>query len=338
MIKKGKNEKVEKKKNLPVGIDNFEVMIQNNYYYFDKTGLIEEILESGTTRILFTRPRRFGKSLNMSMLKYFFDVKNKDENKKLFENLEISKSEYFDRQGQNPVIFISFKDFEDSDWKKGYNSIKWTISDVYNQFKFLRENLDERDLVEFDKVWFKEDYDYTRALLDLSRYLYEYYGKKIVLLIDEYDKPLIATLENQELQEQYRATLKAFYSVIKSSNDYIHLSFLTGVTKFSKVSIFSDLNNLFDISFDEEYSSLCGITEEELLSNFMPEVQEMANEYNESYDNMLAILRRKYDGYRFGRNEERIYNPFSLFNVKAKTDNAIYNFEFKVGGKPPPMP
>ena len=171
MIKKGKNEKVEKKKNLPVGIDNFEVMIQNNYYYFDKTGLIKEILESGTTRILFTRPRRFGKSLNMSMLKYFFDVKNKDENKKLFKNLEISKSEYFDRQGQNPVIFISFKDFEDSDWKKGYNSIKWTISDVYNQFKFLRENLDERDLVEFDRVWFKKDYDYTRALLDLSRYL-----------------------------------------------------------------------------------------------------------------------------------------------------------------------
>ena len=113
------------------------------------------------------------------------------------------------------------------------------------------------------------------------------------------------------------------------------MSFLTGGTKFSKVSIFSDLNNLDDITFDREYSSICGITEEKILSNFMPEVQEMANEYNESYDNMLAILRRKYDGYRFGRNEERIYNPFSLFNVKAKTDNAIYNFEFKVGGKPP---
>ena len=102
------------------------------------------------------------------------------------------------------------------------------------------------------------------------------------------------------------------------------MSFITGVTKFSKVSIFSDLNNLDDITFDREYSSICGITEEKILSNFMPEVQEMANEYNESYDNMLAILRRKYDGYRFGRNEERIYNPFSLFNVFDKKELGDY--------------
>ena len=102
------------------------------------------------------------------------------------------------------------------------------------------------------------------------------------------------------------------------------MSFITGVTKFSKVNIFSDLNNLDDITFDREYSSICGITEEELLSNFMPEVQEMANEYNESYGNMLAILRRKYDGYRFGRNEERTYNPFSLFNVFDKKELGDY--------------
>ena len=123
-------EYIKKKRNLPVGIDNFEVMIQKDYYYFDKTGLIKEILESGTSSILFTRPRRFGKSLNMSMLKYFFDVKNNAENRKLFEGLEISKSKYFDKQGMNPVIFISFKDFEDSNWENGYRSIKWTISNV----------------------------------------------------------------------------------------------------------------------------------------------------------------------------------------------------------------
>ena len=138
------------------GIDNFEVMIQNNYYYFDKTGLIKEILESGTTRILFTRPRRFGKSLNMSMLKYFFDVKNKDENKKLFENLEISKSEYFDRQGQNPVIFISFKDFEETNWENGFNSIKEEIKSLYNKFRFLREKLEKSDLMDFDNIWLKK--------------------------------------------------------------------------------------------------------------------------------------------------------------------------------------
>ena len=124
-----------------------------------------------------------------------------------------------------------------------------------------------------------------------------------------------------------RSTLKAFYSVIKSSNDYIHLSFLTGVTKFSKVSIFSDLNNLFDISFDEEYSSLCGITEEELLSNFEEEVQAIATEYNKTYDEMINILRQRYDGYRFSEKEERIYNPFSLFNVFAKNRLGDYWFE-----------
>ena len=120
----------EKKKNLPVGVDNFETMIQKNYYYFDKTGLIEEILKNGTSRILFTRPRRFGKSLNMSMLKYFFNIENKEENRKLFENLDISKSEYFNRQGQNPVIFISFKDYEETNWEDGYRGLKEEIRQV----------------------------------------------------------------------------------------------------------------------------------------------------------------------------------------------------------------
>ena len=203
-----KEEDTDKKKNLPVGIDNFEVMIQKDYYYFDKTGLIKEILESGTSSILFTRPRRFGKSLNMSMLKYFFDVKNNAENRKLFEGLEISKSKYFDKQGMNPVIFISFKDFEDSNWKNGYRSIKWTISNVYSKFEFLREYLSENELKDFDKIWFEEEHDYTRALLNLSKYLYNYYGKKIVLLIDEYDKPIIKAHANGYYDEVIQFFLK----------------------------------------------------------------------------------------------------------------------------------
>ena len=302
MIKKGKNEKVEKKKNLPVGIDNFEVMIQNNYYYFDKTGLIEEILESGTTRILFTRPRRFGKSLNMSMLKYFFDVKNKDENKKLFENLEISKSEYFDRQGQNPVIFISFKDFEDSDWKKGYNSIKWTISDVYNQFKFLRENLDERDLVEFDKVWFKKDYDYTRALLDLSRYLYEYYGKKIVLLIDEYDKPIIKAHANGYYEETIKF-FKSFFENAVKGNNYVEITVITGILRIAKEGIFSGLNNLkVNTVLSDNYTEHFGILESE--------VEEALKYYELNFE--LEEVKKWYNGYFFGKNE--VYNPWSTIN------------------------
>ena len=169
--------------------------------------------------------------------------------------------------------------------------------------------------------------DPDSAFAYIIQSLHEKFNQRVVILIDEYDKPLIATLENEELHEQYRATLKAFYSVIKSSNDYIHLSFLTGVTKFSKVSIFSDLNNLYDISFDREYSSLCGITEEELLSNFEEEVQALASEYNQTYDEMVDVLRARYDGYRFSKKEERIYNPFSLFNVFAKKELGDYWFE-----------
>ena len=224
MIKKGKNKKVEKKKNLPVGIDNFEVMIQNNYYYFDKTGLIKEILESGTTRILFTRPRRFGKSLNMSMLKYFFDVKNKDENKKLFENLEISKSEYFDRQGQNPVIFISFKDFEETNWENGFNSIKEEIKSLYNEFRFLREKLEKSDLMDFDNIWLKKkEGNYSRALSNLSRYLFEYYGKKVVLLIDEYDKPIIKAHGN--------SNKTAVYYTLKQAEEYAKAGIIEELTE-----------------------------------------------------------------------------------------------------------
>ena len=137
----------------------------------------------------------------------------------------------------------------------------------------------------------------------------------------------IATLENEEFNNSYRSMLKAFYSVIKSLNGYIHLSFLTGVTKFNRVSMFSDLNNLSDISFDERYSSICGITEEELESNFKVEIKELADNYNKTYGEMLDIFRTKYDGYRFSEKEERIYNPFSLFNVFAKEKLGDYWFE-----------
>ena len=157
--------------------------------------------------------------------------------------------------------------------------------------------------------------------------LYKKFNKRVVILIDEYDKPLIATMENLQLQEQYRSTLKAFYSVIKSANDYIHLSFLTGITKFSKVSIFSDLNNLLDISFDDEYSSLCGITEEELKDNFLPEIEALSGKEGKTFEEMLSLLRQKYDGYRFSKKEERIYNPFSVCNAFYFKELGNYWFE-----------
>ncbi|MGP1438881.1 MAG: AAA family ATPase, partial [Treponema sp.] len=172
-----------------------------------------------------------------------------------------------------------------------------------------------------------ESKDIYGAFVKIIRSLYEKFNKRVVILIDEYDKPLIATLENEELQEQYRSMLKAFYGVIKSSNDYIHLSFLTGVTKFSKVSIFSDLNNLFDMSLSSEYSTICGITQEELEAYFAPQIEEMAKKYYISTDEMLNRLEKKYDGYHFSQDLVGIYNPFSLCNAFEEKKLGDYWFE-----------
>ena len=309
MIKKGKNEKVKKKKNLPVGIDNFEVMIQNNYYYFDKTGLIKEILESGTTRILFTRPRRFGKSLNMSMLKYFFDVKNKDENKKLFENLEISKSEYFDRQGQNPVIFISFKDFEETNWENGFNSIKEEIKSLYNEFRFLREKLEKSDLMDFDNIWLKKkEGNYSRALSNLSRYLFEYYGKKVVLLIDEYDKPIIKAHANGYYNDVINF-FKTFFEKAVKGNDYAEITVITGILRIAKEGIFSGLNNLeVHTILEKKYNEYFGILEND--------VEKALKYYN--LDVELDEVKKWYNGYLFG--DINVYNPWSIINFLKYRD------------------
>ena len=309
MIKKGKNEKVEKKKNLPVGIDNFEVMIRNNYYYFDKTGLIKEILESGTTRILFTRPRRFGKSLNMSMLKYFFDVKNKDENKKLFENLEISKSEYFDRQGQNPVIFISFKDFEETNWENGFNSIKEEIKSLYNEFRFLREKLEKSDLMDFDNIWLKKkEGNYSRALSNLSRYLFEYYGKKVILLIDEYDKPIIKAHANGYYNDVINF-FKTFFENAVKGNDYAEITVITGILRIAKEGIFSGLNNLeVHTILEKKYNEYFGILEND--------VEKALKYYN--LDVELDEVKKWYNGYLFG--DINVYNPWSIINFLKYRD------------------
>ena len=309
MIKKGKSGKVEKRKNLPVGIDNFEVMIQNNYYYFDKTGLIKEILESGTTRILFTRPRRFGKSLNMSMLKYFFDVKNKDENKKLFENLEISKSEYFDRQGQNPVIFISFKDFEETNWENGFNSIKEEIKSLYNEFRFLREKLEKSDLMDFDNIWLKKkEGNYSRALSNLSRYLFEYYGKKVVLLIDEYDKPIIKAHANGYYNDVINF-FKTFFEKAVKGNDYAEITVITGILRIAKEGIFSGLNNLeVHTILEKKYNEYFGILEND--------VEKALKYYN--LDVELDEVKKWYNGYLFG--DINVYNPWSIINFLKYRD------------------
>jgi len=293
-------------RNMPVGVQSFEIMRTSPYVYVDKTHFIPKLEILGRAHFL-ARPRRFGKSLFISTLQAYFEGR-----KELFKGLAIEK----------------FKAETGSEWqsypvlKLDLNAKKYTKEEHLDEI--LNEHIDEWKRTYSIECKYKAP---DSAFAYIVKSLYEKFNQRVVILIDEYDKPLIATLENEELHEQYRTTLKAFYSVIKSSNDYIHLSFLTGVTKFSKISIFSDLNNLYDISFDREYSSLCGITEEELLSNFAEEVKALASEYNQTYDEMINILRQRYDGYRFSEKEERIYNPFSLFNVFAKNKLGDYWFE-----------
>ena len=292
-------------RHMPIGIQSFTSMIEGNYVYVDKTHFIPKLEVLGRAYFL-TRPRRFGKSLFVSTLQAYFEGR-----KELFKGLAIEK----------------FKAENGSEWQS-YPVLKLDLNaKEYTEKEHLKAILNNHIKIWEHKYKVKVDcIEPPSAFANIIQFLHEKFNKRVVILIDEYDKPLIATLENQVLQEQYRATLKAFYSVIKSLNGCIHLSFLTGVTKFSKVSIFSDLNNLYDISFDKEYSSLCGITEEELLSNFAEEVQALASEYNQKYDEMLDVLRARYDGYRFSKKEERIYNPFSLFNVFAKKELGDYWF------------
>ena len=292
-------------RNMPIGIQDFPSMIEGNYVYVDKTHFIPSLEKLGRAYFL-VRPRRFGKSLFISTLQTYFEGK-----KEFFKGLAIER----------------IKAEKGEEWKK-YPVLKLDL----NAQKYLREEDLTTILNDHIRIW-EENYnvktgcsDAVSAFAYIIQSLYKKFNQKVVILIDEYDKPLIATLENEELQEQYRATLKAFYSVIKSLNGYIHLSFLTGVTKFSKVSIFSDLNNLFDISFDEEYSSLCGITEEELKNNFSNEVKVLANKYEKPQEEMLFILKKKYDGYRFSKKEESIYNPFSLCIAFERKDLGDYWF------------
>ena len=146
-----------RKKRLPIGVSDFKEIITKNYYYFDKTKFIENILDDGSKVKLFTRPRRFGKTLNISMLKYFFDVKNKEENRTLFEGLNIAKSEYFEEQGNYPVISISFRNYDEENWENGFKTIKTAIADIYAEFKFLMDKLDKRELKKFENIWLETD-------------------------------------------------------------------------------------------------------------------------------------------------------------------------------------
>ena len=292
-----------KKKKLPIGISDFKEIIENNYYYFDKTKFIENILEDGSKVKLFTRPRRFGKTLNISMLKYFFDIKNKDENKKLFENLEISKSEYFEKQGNFFVISISFKNYDAESWESGFNTIKNEIKLLYNEFYLIRDNLNQSDLADFDAIWLKKDNaDWINSLFNLTRYLYEISRKKVVVLIDEYDQPIIDSYIKGNY-EKCIAFFKAFYGKVLKDNNYLEMGILTGILRVAKENVFSGLNNLeVHTILDDEFTEYFGIMENE--------VEKSLEDFDLKYE--LNDVQKWYNGYLFG--EKKIYNPWSIIN------------------------
>ena len=292
------------KKKLPIGISNFKEIIEDEYYYFDKTEFIENLFEEVSKIKLFTRPRRFGKTLNMSMIKYFFDIENKNENKKLFENLKISENEYFEKQGTAPVISISFRNYDESSWGNGFEMIKNTISDLYDEFEFVKENLSARKKEKYDSILFNRATEATwkLSLLDLTKYLYEYYGKKVVVLIDEYDQPIIDSYVKGYYQEAI-SFFKTFYGVVLKDNNYLEMGIMTGILRVAKENIFSGLNNLRVYTIlDNRFTEYFGITESE--------VEKALKDFNLEFE--LQDVQKWYNGYLFG--DIKVYNPWSIIN------------------------
>ena len=291
-------------KKIPIGINNFKTLIENNYYYIDKTKHIEDILNDGSEVILFTRPRRFGKTLNMSMLKYFFDIKEAKENRKLFKDLYIEKTENFKEQGQYPVIFLSLKDLKADNWEEMERGIKNLLQEVFSEHKYLIKELDEFDLSIFKKIINKEvELEGLKSSLKfLTKILYEKYNKKVVVLIDEYDAPLVSAYHNK-YYEKAKDFFKTFYSSVLKDNPYLQMGVMTGIIRVIKAGIFSDLNNLNTYTILSDFYSNCyGLTEEE--------VKKALIDYNLEYE--MGDVKDWYDGYRFGKSE--VYNPWSILN------------------------
>ncbi|WP_028910384.1 ATP-binding protein [Prevotella sp. AGR2160] len=286
----------------PIGIQNFESLRQDGYVYVDKTALLYKLASEGRYYFL-SRPRRFGKSLLISTLEAYFSGK-----KELFQGLAIEQLE--------------------KDWT-AYPVLHMDL----NSRNYLNEESLENELKKHLELWEDRYGDRYRdraieeRFYHIVRLAYEKTGKRCVILVDEYDKPLLQTLSNSSLQDSYRATLKAFYSVLKTQDQYIKFALLTGVTKFGKVSVFSDLNNLIDLSMDERYQTICGITQEEILRYFPTSIHGLAQAYHISDEEALARLERDYDGYHFVEHGVGIYNPFSLLNTLSRQKFGRYWFE-----------
>ena len=285
----------------PIGVQDFESLRKDGYLYVDKTAIIHDIVSRGRYYFL-SRPRRFGKSLLISTLQAYYEGK-----RDLFQGLAIEQLEQEWRV--HPVLRLDLN-------TEKYDSIDSVDRKLDREFKIWEElyGADEAEVT------------LPMRFEGIIRRAYKKTGERVVILIDEYDKPLLQAISNKPLQNEYRATLKAVYGALKSMDGCIMFALLTGVTKFGKVSVFSDLNHLRDISMLEQYTEICGISEKELHSYFRNEITEMAELHQTSYDDMTDMLRQNYDGYHFAPNTNGMYNPYSLLNVFANKKLGSYWF------------
>ena len=287
---------------LPIGIQSFEKIRNGNYLYVDKTELVYRLAVSEIPYFL-SRPRRFGKSLLISTLDAYFQGR-----KELFQGLAIEKLEH--DWLTYPVLHLDLN-------ARKYET-EADLEAILNQYLEMWEAVygDEMKLRAPEERFF---YVIRRA--------WEQTGRQVVVLIDEYDKPLLQAINKEPLLDAYRRTMKAFYGVLKSTDRYLRFVFLTGVTKFAQVSVFSDLNQLNDISLDYNYATLCGITHKELAENFHPELEQLGQMQSLSLDEKFETMVKQYDGYHFHPNREGVFNPFSTLNALEKREFGDYWFQ-----------
>lgn len=286
----------------PIGIQNFEKLRKEDYFYIDKTALVYRLAKTGSYYFL-SRPRRFGKSLLISTLEAYFQGK-----KELFEGLAIETLEK--DWIKHPILHLDL------------NIEKYDVPESL-------DNILEKSLVAWEKLYGAEpsERSFSLRFAGIIQRACEKTGQRVVILVDEYDKPMLQAIGDDELQKYYRNTLKPFYGALKSKDGYIKFAMLTGVTKFGKVSVFSDLNNLKDISMDERFIEICGITEKEIHDNLEAELHELARNQKMSYDEVCKELKACYDGYHFVEDSVGIYNPFSLLNTFDQMKFGDYWFE-----------
>ena len=301
-------------KRIGIGVSDFKKIIEEDFYYFDKTSFIEKAIQDGAEVKLFTRPRRFGKTLNMSMLKYFFDIKEAEENRKLFKNLYIEKTNSFKEQGKYPVIFLSLKDLKATTWEEMEKDIKSTIASLFLEYEDLYYELGEFDKPLFKKIAIKEvDIENLKdALKVLVKILYKKYNEKVVVLIDEYDSPLVSAYING-YYEKVKNFFKTFYSTVLKDNTCLQMGVLTGIIRVIKAGIFSDLNNLRTYTIlSDDYTDSYGLTEKE--------VEKSLKDYGLEYE--ISKVKDWYDGYKFGDSE--VYNPWSILNFLQDKELRAY--------------